>query len=121
MLKKVPREIKDFEEQVIAFFTKRQIIFAILILLISLPISIVVSIYINDDLGGWTFVIITIFIGGCIFGKINGMRLREFIPYFIKYTWVNPKIRKCTHKNYYEYIISEEEKSNGKLKKNNNI
>lgn len=82
---KVPKEIKEYEEKMIAGLSTRQLLWGILAIVCSVASYFLFSFIIGSEIASW----ITIFIGiplfACGFIDYQGMPMSKFIKVFFNY------------------------------------
>lgn len=121
---KVPKEIKEYEEKMIAGLSTRQLLWGLLAIISSVVSYFLFSLIIGSEIASW----ITIFIGiplfACGFIDYQGMPMSKFIKVFFNYYSKKQLLlyeNECIdmEDNEYEKTFSRKQKRNAAKERKN--
>lgn len=103
---KIPKEIKNYKEKIIAGLTKRQLLFVTLGLACGVTVYIYGNKYLGDDITSWLVILIVC----CVvyFGlDIHGIPPEKYLVILVKKKLLYPSVRTFKRENAYERAIEE--------------
>lgn len=102
---KIPKEIHDFKEAIVAGLNARQLVCVILTLLICIPLYIFGVDILGEDIASWLCIFVALPCAAIGFFSYNGMPLEKFVFVWIKFNFICPQKRTYIVENFYEYLI----------------
>jgi len=81
---RIPREIRDYKEKIVAGFTARQLASIIISLAVCIPFYVKGKTYFNEEIVSWITIIFAMLCGSLGFYKKNGMHFEKYFIVILK-------------------------------------